>query len=95
MRPAVCLRERSNVFYMKRLFSVFVVLLVCAANLFAAGTDLSGAKRPKVALVLCGGGAKGAAHIGAIKVLEEVNMPVDMVVGTSIGGLVGGMYAMG
>ncbi len=80
---------------MKRLFSVFVVLLVCAANLFAAGTDLSGAKRPKVALVLCGGGAKGAAHIGAIKVLEEVNMPVDMVVGTSIGGLVGGMYAMG
>lgn len=80
---------------MKRLFTAVFVLMVCAANLFAAGVDLSGAKRPKVALVLCGGGAKGAAHIGAIKVLEEVNMPVDMVVGTSIGGLVGGMYAMG
>ena len=80
---------------MKRLFTAVFVLMVCAANLFAAGEDLSGAKRPKVALVLCGGGAKGAAHIGAIKVLEEVNMPVDMVVGTSIGGLVGGMYAMG
>ncbi len=69
--------------------------MVCAANIFAAGEDLWGAKRPKIALVLCGGGAKGAAHIGAIKVLEEVNMPIDMIVGTSIGGLVGGMYAMG
>lgn len=80
---------------MRRFVSVFFVLMVCAANVFASGRDLSGSKRPKVALVLCGGGAKGAAHIGAIKVLEEVNMPIDMIVGTSIGGLVGGMYAMG
>ncbi len=52
-------------------------------------------QRPKVALVLCGGGAKGAAHVGVLRVLEQANVPIDMIVGTSIGGLVGGMYAMG
>ena len=51
--------------------------------------------RPKVALVLCGGGAKGAAHVGVIKALEESGVEIDMVVGTSIGGIVGGLYAMG
>ena len=51
--------------------------------------------KPTVALVLCGGGAKGAAHIGVLKVLEETGVKVDMVVGTSIGGIVGGLYAMG
>jgi len=51
--------------------------------------------RPTVALVLSGGGAKGAAHVGAIKYLEEQGIPVDMVLGTSIGGLVAGMYSMG
>ena len=51
--------------------------------------------RPTVALVLGGGGAKGASHIGAIKRIEELGIPVDMVLGTSIGGLVGGMYALG
>ena len=51
--------------------------------------------RPTVALVLGGGGAKGAAHIGAIKRIEELGIPVDLVLGTSIGGLVGGMYALG
>ncbi len=51
--------------------------------------------RPVVALVLSGGGAKGAAHIGVIKYLESINMPVDMVLGTSMGGLVGGLYALG
>ena len=51
--------------------------------------------RPTVALVLSGGGAKGAAHVGAIKYIEELGIPVDMVVGTSIGGLVGGLYSLG
>ncbi|MBR4826573.1 MAG: patatin-like phospholipase family protein [Bacteroidales bacterium] len=51
--------------------------------------------RPTVALVLGGGGAKGAAHIGALKRIEELGIPVDMVLGTSIGGLVGGLYALG
>lgn len=51
--------------------------------------------RPTVGLVLSGGGAKGAAHVGAIKYIEEIGIPVDVVVGTSMGGLVGGLYAMG
>ena len=52
-------------------------------------------RRPTVALVLSGGGAKGAAHIGVIEYLESIGMPIDMVLGTSMGGLVGGIYALG
>ncbi len=51
--------------------------------------------RPTVALVLMGGGAKGAAHVGVLKYLEQIEMPVDMVLGTSMGGLLGGLYALG
>lgn len=51
--------------------------------------------RPTVALVLSGGGAKGAATVGVLKYLEQYDLPVDMVVGTSIGGLVGALYSMG
>jgi len=51
--------------------------------------------RDKIGLVLSGGGAKGSAHIGVLKVLEQNNIPVDYIVGTSIGAYVGGMYALG
>lgn len=51
--------------------------------------------RPKVALVLAGGGAKGAAHIGVLKALEELRVPVDIITGTSMGAYVGGLYATG
>ena len=51
--------------------------------------------RPTVALVLSGGGAKGAAHIGVLKFMEQYDIPIDLVVGTSIGGLVGGLYSLG
>ncbi len=51
--------------------------------------------RPKVGLVLSGGGARGVAHIGVLKVLEELRVPVDFIVGTSMGSLVGGFYASG
>ena len=51
--------------------------------------------RPTVALVLCGGGAKGTAHVGVIKRLEELKIPVDLVLGTSMGGLVGALYSLG
>ncbi|MBE6229193.1 MAG: patatin [Bacteroidales bacterium] len=61
----------------------------------SAATVRDPGRRPKVALVLCGGGAKGAAHVGVIKALEESGVKVDMVVGTSIGGIVGGLFAMG
>jgi len=52
-------------------------------------------KRPKVALVLSGGGAKGMAHIGVIKVLEKAGMPIDIITGTSMGSIIGGLYACG
>lgn len=52
-------------------------------------------ERAKIALVLSGGGAKGAAHIGVIKVLEALRIPVDIVTGTSMGAYVAGMYALG
>ena len=51
--------------------------------------------RPTVALVLSGGGAKGAAHIGVIDYLDSLEIPVDIVLGTSMGGLVGGLYSVG
>ena len=60
-----------------------------------ARMDSIRSRRPVIALVLSGGGAKGAAHIGAMKYLESIDMPVDMVLGTSMGGLVGGIYALG
>lgn len=66
-------------------------------QVFVAKKDLSGMKgsRPKVGLVLSGGGAKGAAHIGVLQVLEEIGIPVDFVTGTSMGSIIGGMYALG
>jgi NTE family protein len=51
--------------------------------------------RPTVGLVLAGGGARGLAHLGVIKYMEELGIPVDVVTGTSMGGLVGGLYALG
>lgn len=51
--------------------------------------------RPTVGLVLAGGGAKGAAHVGVLRFLEENGIPVDLITGTSMGGLVGGLYALG
>lgn len=52
-------------------------------------------ERPTIALVLSGGGARGAAHVGVIRLLEEMQIPVDYVVGTSMGAIVGALYAIG
>ena len=57
--------------------------------------DTIKAPRPKVGIVLSGGGAKGAAHIGALKYIEEIGLPVDYIVGTSMGSIIGGLYALG
>jgi NTE family protein len=61
----------------------------------SAQTPTPAAKRPRIALVLSGGGARGLAHIGVLRVLKEMHIPVDMVVGTSMGAVVGGAYAAG
>jgi len=52
-------------------------------------------RRPRIGLVLSGGGARGLAHVGVLKVLEEMQIPVDVVAGTSMGAIVGGLYASG
>ncbi|HBY87009.1 MAG TPA: patatin [Colwellia sp.] len=70
-------------------FIISILLLQVITLAFSAHA------RDKVGLVLSGGGAKGTAHIGVLKVLEQNNIPVDYVVGTSIGAYVGGMYALG
>jgi len=67
------------------------LLLAC---LFASAGDAL-AERPRVGLVLSGGGARGAAHIGILRVLEEQRIPVDCITGTSMGSIVGGLYAAG
>lgn len=77
-----------------------VILFFVALGVFAnAGKAQSPNQpkpgRPKIALVLSGGGAKGFAHIGVLKVLEQEGIPVDLIVGTSIGSLVGGIYSLG
>ncbi len=61
----------------------------------SANTRASDAQRPKIGLVLSGGGARGAAHIGVLKVLEELRVPVDLIVGTSMGSIVGAAYSTG
>lgn len=73
--------------------ALFITILF--ALLAGQSTTLQAQQRPKVGLVLSGGGAKGFAHIGAIKVLEEAGIQVDIITGTSIGSIVGGFYAMG
>jgi len=72
---------------MKRKFSIILLflLLIPFVNVYSQ----------KVGLVLSGGGAKGLAHIGVIKALEEHNIPIDYITGTSMGAIIGGMYASG
>lgn len=70
-------------------------LLILALFAFTTTFAFAQQERPKVAVVLSGGGAKGVAHVRALKVIEEAGIPVDMVVGTSMGALVGGLYASG
>lgn len=72
---------------MKKLLCFLLMLLIALPSLTA--------QRKKVGVVLGGGGAKGVAHIGVLRVLEEAGIPVDYVAGTSMGAIVGGLYAIG
>ena len=78
------------------------LLLVCSSlQTYTAvaeqetSSEQSDSDRPKIGLVLSGGGARGFAHIGVLKVLEQNNIPIDYIVGTSMGSIVGGLYAIG
>lgn len=71
------------------------VLLLMSSHSAHAQDSVAMKSRPKVGVVLSGGGAKGAAHIGVLKYIEEAGIPVDYIAGTSMGAIVGGMYALG
>ena len=77
----------------QRAFTAFLALgaLIGCTTLCSADPQ----SRPRVGLVLAGGGAKGGAHVGVLKILEEMHVPVDCIAGTSMGALVGGGYASG
>jgi len=70
------------------------MLMFCSWSISTNAAEPAG-ERLKVGLVLGGGGAKGAAEVGVLKVIEEVGIPIDYIAGTSIGSIVGGLYAMG
>ena len=81
---------------MNRFFRYILFGLLCA--LFLLPTDASAqrrGRRKKVAVVLSGGGAKGTAHVSALKVIEDAGIPIDMIVGTSMGSIVGALYCSG
>ena len=74
---------------------VLILVAVLTFGLANAQEDSAYVNRKKVAVVLSGGGAKGMAHIGVLKVLEKAGIPVDIVTGTSMGSIIGGLYAIG
>ena len=82
-----------------RALAAALSLLLCLPAANAQAPVQSGttdpARKPRVGLVLSGGGARGLTHVGVLKMLEEMKVPVDMVVGTSMGAIIGGLYAAG
>lgn len=72
-----------------------ILFLLISIFAYSQETDSVNVTRPKIGLVLSGGGAKGAAHIGVLKYIEEAGIPIDYIAGTSMGSIVGGMYALG
>ena len=78
---------------MKKVVMTLVVLMLFGA--VNAHNDSTAVTRKKVAVVLSGGGAKGMGHIGALKVLEKAGIPIDIITGTSMGSIIGGLYAIG
>ncbi len=79
----------------KSIFSAAAwVAILCGLSAFSSASPAASG-RPRVGLVLSGGGARGGAHIGVLKKLEEAGVPIDVVSGTSFGALVGSLYAVG
>lgn len=85
---------------MRRSLRALVISAILLLSLITPWTlpqaaEQAGRAQPRIGLVLSGGGARGSAHIGVLKVLEELRIPIHVVVGTSMGSLVGGGYAAG
>jgi len=81
---------------MLRVPVAFVCLVTALLSAFAAAAEESAPpERPRIGLVLSGGGSRGLAHVGVLQALESQRIPIDAIVGTSIGAVVGGLYASG
>jgi NTE family protein len=80
---------------LRRLFALLLAALALLVVAAAGAEPVAPAGRPRIGLVLGGGGARGTAHIGVLEVLERLRVPVDCVAGTSMGGLVAGAWASG
>src|SRR5690554_7155655 len=86
---------------MKNHHVIIILLVLCIPFVIKAQEEeynedkIINAPRKKVGVVLSGGGAKGFAHIGVLKVLEEAGIPIDYIAGTSMGAVVGGLYSVG
>ena len=80
---------------LKVLTMLMIVSLFSSYRLDAQIVNDSVKHRPKVGVVLCGGGAKGFAQIRVLKAIDEAGIPVDYIAGTSIGSIMGGLYAVG
>lgn len=74
---------------------MFIALVLGASSISPVPAVAAEQARPRVGLVLSGGGARGAAHVGVLKVLDEMRIPIDAIAGTSMGAVVGGLYASG
>jgi NTE family protein len=79
--------------FARLLLTIFLMGLLVSCVPRQASPVSSGTMRPKIALVLGGGAARGFAHVGVIRVLEQEKIPIDMIVGTSVGSLIGAIYA--
>lgn len=76
-------------------YLVFILSLLALTGPLAAGAADAASGRSRVGLVLGGGGARGIAHVGVLQMLQELHVPVDCIAGTSMGSIVGGLYAAG
>lgn len=84
-----------NAFYKLKWIIKIIVICVCLCGSSAMLQAMTLSDRPKVAVVLSGGGAKGVAHISVLQMIEQMEIPIDYVVGTSMGAIIGGLYSIG
>lgn len=91
-------KDSHTLHRIRRIRALLLMVPLLVTGLTAADAEAQSrtdTNRPRVGLVLSGGSAKGFAHLGVIEALEQLGVPVDIVTGVSMGGLVGGLYAMG
>jgi NTE family protein len=95
--PLWSFEMRNPRLFQRSIYGFFALLIFISGPLVSsiASTSEAAQDRPRIGLVLGGGGARGLAHVGVIKILEEMRIPIDCIAGTSMGAIIGGLYASG